>query len=148
MADVDRGVSTVLGYTLNIVVATLLVTGLLVAAGSLVDSQRQQATRSELTVVGERLVANLETTDRLSRAAGDGHVSVHATLPDQVAGANYEITISDAGGQTTAVLTTTDPSVRVSLPIRNETAVATGTTAGGSVDIVWSSGNPIEVRHG
>ena len=73
MADVDRGVSTILGYSLNLVVATLVVKGVLIAAGSLVESQRDQAARAELNVVGERLVADLETADRLAQI-GRAHV--------------------------------------------------------------------------
>jgi len=153
MADVrarldDRGVSTVLGYTLNVVVATLVVTGLLVAAGSLVDSQRQQAVRSELSVVGQRLAANMEVADRLSQAAGDGTVRVHVKLPERVSGSPYHVAIQVRNGNATAVLTADDPAVRVEVPIDNQTAVARTTAPGGSVDVTWSAGGSLEVHRG
>ena len=40
MAGVDRGVSTVVGYVLNLGIATILITGLLISGASLVDQQR------------------------------------------------------------------------------------------------------------
>ncbi|MFB6070810.1 MAG: hypothetical protein ABEJ76_07280 [Halanaeroarchaeum sp.] len=147
MADVDRGVSTVLGYTINVAVATLLITGLLLAAGSLVESQRQQAVRSELTVIGERLASNVEATDRLVRAADDGRVRVETTLPRRVAGTGYEIRIAIDGSNVTAVLSTDSPAVRVEVPIDNETAIEPTRLTGGSVVVRWTDGAPMEVAH-
>lgn len=142
----ERGVSTVLGYTLNVLVATLLVTGLLFAAGSLVHSQRDQAVRSELSVVGQRFAANIEVADRLSLAAGDGDVGVNARLPDRVAGAPYRIQLVVDGSNVTAVLTTDSPTVRVTVPIDNHTAVAPADLRGGPLEVTWTGAGPLEVH--
>ena len=146
MADVNRGVSTVLGYSLNLMVATLLVTGLLIAAGSLVDSQRDQASRAELQVVGERLVANLETADRLARTASDGHGSVDTTLPSHVAGSSYRVTIVTSNGSAQAVLTADAPQNRIVIPINNETPIAPSNHTGGTLHVTWNGSEPLEVH--
>ncbi|UWG47716.1 Pilin/Flagellin, FlaG/FlaF family [Halanaeroarchaeum sp. HSR-CO] len=145
MADVDRGVSTVLGYSLNLVVATLLVTGVLVAAGSLVDSQRDQAARAELNVVGERLVANLETADRLARSTDDGHVAVDASLPTRIAGSAYEVVIVTDGDAAEAVVILDNPDQRVVVPIHNGTPIEESRHPGGPLTIHATDSGPLEV---
>ncbi|MGM0398187.1 MAG: DUF7266 family protein [Halobacteriota archaeon] len=145
MADVDRGLSTVLGYSLNLVVATLLVTGVLVAAGSLVDSQRDQAARAEANVVGERLVANLETADRLTRATEDGQIAVDTTLPTRIAGSTYEVAIVTDGDEAEAVVTLDDTDERITVPIKNETAIVESRHPGGPVTINATDTGPLEV---
>lgn len=148
MADVNRGVSTVLGYSLNLMVATLLVTGLLIAAGSLVESQRDQASRAELQVVGERLVANLETADRLARTANDGQGRVDATLPSHVAGSSYRVAIVTGDGEAQAILTTDTPQNRVVVPINNETPLLPSNHTGGALHVSWNESAPLEVNDG
>ena len=148
MADVDRGVSTILGYSLNLVVATLVVTGVLIAAGSLVESQRDQAARAELNVVGERLVADLETADRLARSADDGHVTVDTRLPTRIAGSPYDVAIVTESGEARAVLSIESTASDVVVPINNETAIRASTHRGGDLTITWSEGDPLEVHDG
>ncbi|MFB6081646.1 MAG: hypothetical protein ABEJ67_02375 [Halanaeroarchaeum sp.] len=148
MADVSRGVSTVLGYTINLTVATLLISGLLFATGNLVEDQRRQAVRAEMTVVAERTVANLEAADRLSRAANNGHIRVHTALPRRLAGVGYRITIAVDGSNATAILATDDPSVRVTVPINNETAIQPTTVNGGSFIVTWNATEPLVVHDG
>ncbi|MFW5905222.1 MAG: DUF7266 family protein [archaeon] len=146
MANVARGVSTVLGYSLNLLVATLLVTGLLIAAGALVDSQRDQMSRAELQVVGERLVANLETADRLARTGNDGHVTVESTLPSRVAGSSYRVAIVADGNDSRVVLRSESPENRVVVPINNETPINPSNHSGGSLSVTWNESEPLEVR--
>lgn len=148
MADVDRGVSTVFGYTINVAIATILVTGLLFTAGSVVDDQRQQAVRSELTVVGQRFTANLETADRLSRSGQNATVRLDTHLPRTVAGVGYRIDVVTNGGSATAVVQTEHPAVRVTVPIANETPIQATTVTGGPVTVVGNATGPLEVRHG
>ncbi|MFB6132411.1 MAG: hypothetical protein ABEJ44_03270 [Halanaeroarchaeum sp.] len=135
MADVARGVSTVLGYSLNLVVATLVVTGVLVAAGSLVDSQREQAMRAEMTVIGERITANLETADRLARRTETGTVVVESDLPRRIAGSTYSIRIRTEAGNASTVVTLDSSSIKVTIPINNESVVVESRHTGGTLSI-------------
>ncbi|MFB6094458.1 MAG: hypothetical protein ABEJ77_05920 [Halanaeroarchaeum sp.] len=143
----ERAVSTVLGYALNLVVATLLVTGLLVAAGSLVADQRERTVRAELEVVGARLAADVETADRLARAADDGHVVVRSDLPRQVSGVQYRLRVVEAPSPA-VIATTTDPAVRVRVPIHNVTPIAAATLRGGPVRVTWNESGPVVVHRG
>lgn len=140
----DRGVSTAVSYVLNLAVAVILFSSLLVGAGGLVEDQREQVVRGELRVVGQRLASDLLAADRLAQTA-DGGVRVRSELPRGVAGLDYRIQVTASGGSVTLVLTTSDPRVRVSVRVANETAVETGTVGGGPLVVETESGT-LEVR--
>ena len=146
MAGVDRGVSTVVGYVLNIGIATILITGLLISGASLVSDQRERTVRTELDVLGNRLAADLETADRLHRI-GDGEVTVRTALPEQVAGKAYRIDVLTSDGTVELRLETRDSSVTRTVPVRNTSGVKSGTVDGGDLVIDGSAGW-LEVSNG
>lgn len=131
MADVDRGVSTILGYTLNLGVATLLVTGLLVSAGGYVENQQERAIRSELDVIGARTAGEIGAVDRLARSGPEAEISVTVSVPRRATGATYTIGVNESGNDR-VVLETTNPDVSVSVPFRSELPVEAGSVNGGS----------------
>lgn len=141
----DRGVSTTVGLTLNLAVATLLVTGLLIGAGDLVDDRQDAATREELRVVGQRIAANIEEADRMA-GAGGSEVRVATSLPDRAAGTAYVITVDGTVGARRVVLTSESTGVTVSVPFRSSTPVETVTVSGGPVEVVLTAGGSLEVR--
>ncbi|MFC7028484.1 hypothetical protein ACFQH8_15745 [Halomicroarcula sp. GCM10025710] len=61
----DRAVSTALGYVLTLSIASLLVTGLIIAGSGFVEDRREQVVREELTVIGQQIGADLARADRL-----------------------------------------------------------------------------------
>lgn len=146
----DRGVSTTVGYVLTLAVTTVLVSGLLLAGGGLVEDQRERSARTELEVVGQRLAQGLETADRLNRTTGaNGNVYVEVPLPERVAGSAYTISVSRMGS-TAYDIECTVPDVGVSVVVRvtSRTPVATSTTAGGSTAIAWNgSARSLEVAN-
>ncbi|MFB6109411.1 MAG: hypothetical protein ABEJ60_00855 [Halodesulfurarchaeum sp.] len=144
MAGVDRGVSTVVGYVLNIGIATILIAGLLIAGTGLVADQRERIARTELEVLGNRIAANLETADRLP---DDGTVTVRMTLPKTVLGSSYRVHIHTADGAVTIRLTMTDPAVVETVPVANESRVKEATVPGGPILIHGNNGTLV-VRDG
>jgi len=138
VADVSRGVSTALGYVLNLGVATLLVTILLLSAGTLVEDQRDRATETELNVVGERVVADLAAADRLARTNDPSAVRVEADVPVRVAGSYYTVRVNESGE---VVLDADRSSVEVVVPFETVTAVESSTVDGGDLAVVYDPGN-------
>jgi hypothetical protein len=136
----DRAVSTALGYVLSLGIASLLISGLMIAAGGFVETEREQVVRSELEVVGQTLVADLEGADRLASTI-DGTVSVRSSLPRRVGSATYSITLTDEGGGVTTV-TLAAPTVDVSVDIRlvTNTPVVEATLEGGELVVVYGAG--------
>lgn len=144
----DRGVSVSVNYALNLVVATLLVSGLLVTTGNVVEDRRESAAESELEVVGNRLAANLEAADRLASVGGsDTDVRVEADLPASVAGATYSVEVN-GGSDPHLLLETGTPDVTVRVPIRTSASVESAELGGGDLAIVLADDGDLEVERG
>ena len=140
MADVSRGVSTALGYVLNLGVATLLVTALLLSAGTLVEDQRDRAASTELDVVGERLVADLAAADRLARTNDPSTVRVEADVPVRVAGSYYTVRVNESNNDT-IVLDADQSDVQVVVPFETTTEVLPSTVDGGDLAVRYDPNN-------
>lgn len=145
MRDDDRGVSVTVGYVLNFAVAALLISGLLIAAGGLIDSQTDQVTRDELSVIGHQLADDLSSADRLARAGNTSEFSLRSDLPRRTAAGGYTVEIdpepnSDRG---TIELRTSSPEVIVRVPFRVNTTIAGGSVTGAPVRIEY---DPTEDR--
>jgi hypothetical protein len=147
LRDDERGVSTALGYVLSLAIASLLISGLMIAAGGYVQSEREQVVRSELNVIGQTLIADLEGADRLASSI-DGEVTVRSTLPRRVGSSAYTIEIRDdgydglIGNPREMVLSaaSVDVSVRFRV-VTNTTLDANGATVdGGELVIEYDSG--------
>lgn len=139
----DRSVSTALGYVLTLGITTILISGLLIAAGGAVEDRREATTRTSLEVAGERLASALMSADRLAGTSGSRTVSVAADLPERIAGTGYEVSVTP--GSSTLVLAADGPEVTVRVRYTATTPVDAVTVRGGDVRIVQSGGS-LEVR--
>ena len=141
----DRGVSTALGYVLGLAIITVMISGLFVATGEIVTDEREEAARSELRVLGNRLAADVTTVDRLALSAGDAQASLTRDLPETVAGSSYRIALEhDGGGPAAIELTTDDPEVSVTVSVMNGTPIVNSTANGGEL-VVGYDGSDIEI---
>lgn len=139
-ADLDRGVSTTLGYVLALAIAALLITGLLVAGGDFVEENRRLVINQELRVVGQQLGASVEMADRLVQAGGTGTtVRINKSVPAQVTGSEYRIEIVEESDPYLR-LNSTDPAVSVDIEIENATALGASSANGGTVTITRDGG--------
>lgn len=140
--DDDRGVSVTVGYVLTLAIASLLLSGLFIAGGSFVETERERAVQGELTVVGERVAADLMTVDRLAGTAAspaDLTVERSAKLPDRVSGTGYRIAVTTTGTEGTVTVQSdrTDTTVEVPFRARSDTEIRNATLSGGDLRIWW-----------
>lgn len=142
----DRAVSVTVNYVMTITIATLLVSGLAVSAGGLIESQSERAIESELEVLGQQLAADVESADRLATVAegNDAEVRIESGLPTRVAGTGYDITVAESE----LVLRSTDPMVSVTVPVTVTNDLSEERTIrGGNVVVRWSAGTErLEVK--
>lgn len=134
----DRAVSSTLSYTLTLAIASLLVTGLLVAGSDFVEDRREQVIREELRVIGEQVAADIARVDRLARAGDDiDELAINRSYPDQVAGSEYDITLSTSPTEVT--LSSVDPGVSVTVAVEVQEGIASPpqTVDGGDVEISY-----------
>lgn len=132
-----RGVSVTVGYVAALGIASILVTGLLIAGVGFVDQTRDQVVRQELEVVGQHVASNVEAADRLV-VAGNGTetVTVNETFPGDATGTTYRVSlVTDGGGQ--LHVNATNPDVSVAIDLENETALADSSANGGDIAVVY-----------
>ncbi|WP_255150302.1 DUF7266 family protein [Halorarius halobius] len=143
----DRGVSTVVGYVVTLGVTSLLVTGLLIAAGGYVQDQREATVREELKVIGQRLSGDVSAADRIGHVGAPSDVRVRRTLPTETAGTTYSIRLTDSGGAARLVLSADSPSVEVTVPVAlsEDTVVADSGAGAGDIVVSFDPGSPNEV---
>ena len=105
MIDDERAASITLNYVLAIAISAVLVTGLLIAGGNFVEGEQESVVRNELSVVGQRLAADVERVDRMV-AAGDGITTarLNRSLPTAAVGERYDVEL-DASTEPELVLT-------------------------------------------
>ncbi len=133
--DDERGVSTTLSYALTLAVTAILITGLLIAGGTMVEDQRERIADEELSVAAEQLASGLTEADRLGDTVTDGTVRVRVWLPDQIAGSAYNIELENeptpdaqpAKATITTISQVVDAeaelSLRTGIPIANRTII-------------------------
>lgn len=131
----QRSTSTTLGYVLTLSIATLLVTGLLVAGGNFVGDNQSRVIRQELQVIGQHVAGSIEMADRLV-VAGDDVRTVHLnqSFPQQVAGASYRIDIV-AQPDPYVRLNSTQPDVSVEVDIDNTTSLGASSASTGRITV-------------
>ena len=134
--------SVTVGYVLTLAISTLLLSGLFIAGGSFVDTERERAAQGELSVVGERLAADLMTVDRLAGTAENRTeltVERPVRLPDRVSGAGYRISVTTTGTTGTVTLESdrADATVEVPFRARSDTEIRNATLSGGDLRIRW-----------
>lgn len=111
----DRAVSVSVDYSMTLIIATLIIGGLLMAAGGLMESQAQLAKQDELEVIGQHVADDLMGADKLVTVAeADGgpiEVAVTSRSPARAGGSSYLVAVD--GTNETITLWTVDEDVEV-----------------------------------
>ena len=68
----ERAVTVAITHVLTVGIATVLITGLLFGAGTMLDTQREASTEASLEVIGERLAGDVASVDRMAEEDGGG----------------------------------------------------------------------------
>ncbi|RQH03187.1 DUF7266 family protein [Natrarchaeobius oligotrophus] len=138
----DKAVSTALNYVLLLGITVLLMGGLSVAAGDLLETQHEGAVNAELDVIGERIVADLQTADRLTRADGTAEtVLVRSSPPETISGGHYSVRIVHVGGETRLILESASADVTTETTVPTTTPVAETGLIGGPLEIRYDDEN-------
>jgi len=146
MYNDERGVSIAVGYVLNLAIATILFSALLIGGSGLIESQTRIVTQDELSVTGQQLASELSSADRLVRAevgveGGPEELRLRTELPERTAAGSYTIDITHGGTEGTIELRSTNPEVVVEVDFRSETGVQEARVNGGSVVIEYENGS-------
>lgn len=135
-----RGISTTVAFTLATGITVVLVAGLLVSMGAMMEGQERRAVDSELGTIAEGLAVDIEDVARMSDdLQGDESLAMRIEAPTDVAGEPYTITIRTPAGEDPSLRIETGDRVRtVALP--DGAGLEAGSISGGTVWIVADAG--------
>lgn len=143
----DRGVSITVTHVLTVGITTILISGLLIGAGSMLEGERQQSAEASLETIGERLANEVSNVDRLANESET--MTVETSHQREVSGSTYTVELrANCSAQpliddsSCLVLESTGEDVEVAVPIDvDEDDIADGSSSsGGSIVIVWDGG--------
>lgn len=147
-----RGTSTALGYVLSLGISAVLITGLIVAGGGVMQDQREQSARTELAVVGQTIADDLASAARLADC-DSCELSLRIDVPARVAGESYLVEVVEVDEADPQYLYRLDlrtgrSDVQESVRVRTRLPVAETSVAGGSLLVEYDSGAGVmEVRN-
>jgi hypothetical protein len=144
-----RATSTALGYVLTLGIASLLISGLLIAGGGLMESQREQTARIELEVIGQTVADDLSSAARLADC-DSCELRLRIDVPSRVAGEAYLIEIVEVSPPDTyrLALSTSQSNVAVNVTARTARPVAETTVTGGTMIVEYDpASGQLEVRN-
>ncbi len=145
----DRGVSIAVSYVLAVGITTLLLSGLLLGVGGMLDQQQRIATEGELRSVGDRISTDMSAIAQRG-ARSDGEITVRPRY-DQPVGDSYRISLAHMAPGESCVGQTgydgclqiesdrTHRTVEVPVTVTDGVEVEDGLAFSGSVQIEYSS---------
>lgn len=91
----DRGVSIAVTHVLTIGITTILIGGLIIGAGSLLDGEQERAADRELRAVGEGLANEMVTVAVTAEERELDETTVTTNHPMTVTGQSYTVLLTD-----------------------------------------------------
>lgn len=140
-----RGVSTTLSYVLTLAITALLISGLLIGVGALVEDRQESIARDELQIIGQHASSRMMAADRLA-ATGPTELTVEGEFPDQVAGSAYTISVNETGSRSELRLSATGVDVSVTVPFVTRRSVVETAVTGGDLRIRLTDAGELEVQ--
>jgi hypothetical protein len=148
--DDRRGVSVAVTHILAIGITTILLAGLLISAGSVLDRERENAARDELHTIGDRIGGEMSSVDRAGTPDADERIELETNHPSRVSGSTYTVRLRDGTvcdvnyvdhHDGCLVLSTSELNDDVVVPLEfdDETNVVEGAANGGDVFIVYEN---------
>ena len=144
-----RATSTALGYVLSLGIAAILVSGLIIAGGGLMEGQRDQSARIELQVIGQTVADDLASASRLADCESC-RVRLRIDVPSRVAGEAYRIRVVEVDSPHIhrLALTTGRTNAAANVTVRTTLPVAETTVAGGALVVEYDpAAGVLEVRN-
>lgn len=141
----DRAVSVAVTHVLTIGITTVLISGLLLGAGNLLDQQSDRAGERELRAIGDRIATELVTASEQGKRA-NATVAIRTTHPSRVVGDDYVVELDDSsdcfasnGYDGCLTLSSSGSDLTVEVPVSTPAGVAVdpATVSGDSIVVVY-----------
>jgi len=95
--DDSRAVSIAITHALTIAITTVLISGLLISSGELLESQQQRVGEEQFDDIGADMISLINSLDRLNATGENVTASVTPSYPERVAGHSWKVELSGGG---------------------------------------------------
>lgn len=138
LRDNNRAVSVAVTHALTVAISTVLVSGLIIGAGTLLESQEQSVSEDQLEEIGSDAASYLTTFDRMNATGDTVTMAAAPDYPDRVVGSyRYELVLSERSGPSDIEIIVRvdelDRSATIPVELQN-TEIETGSSDSISVD--------------
>lgn len=94
MREDTRAVSIAITHGLTIAITAVLISGLLIGAGNLLQDQEERVAEEQFDEIGSDMIGQIQTLDTLNETGEDVTVRVQPRYPERVAGYTWNIEIA------------------------------------------------------
>lgn len=131
--DDRRAVSVAITHALTIAITTVLVSGLLIASGGLLDSQEQRVGEDQLEEIAGDVTSHIHAFDRMSQHGNDVTASVEPNYPAQIVGSYaYRIELYEDDGSGIVEVRSSRLGQSVTVEIDTDVAILDSSETGSS----------------
>lgn len=140
----ERAVSVAVTHALTIAITTVLVSGLLIASGGLLDTQKQHIGQDQLEEIGSDATSHIDSFDRMNQKAADVETAVEPEYPHRVVESyRYEFHLHDNGDYGTLEISSDQLGVSAEFDIETATELRESSVSGNDVEISLCEGEEI-----
>ncbi|RQG92507.1 DUF7266 family protein [Natrarchaeobius chitinivorans] len=151
LAHDSRALSSAITHVLTMAMTTILIAGLFLSSGAMLETQTEMSADGSLETIGERLAGEITRADRLG--SGGDTVTITTNHPRTVAGSSYSVELREDcdgplldGGTNCLYLATSVGGTEVFVPISDDVDIEAGSSAtSGTIEIVHD-GDSVGVR--
>jgi len=153
----DRAVSITVTHVMTIGITTILIAGLLLGAGNMLEDQRQSTGNRELQSIGDRHATEIVTATT-NGIESNANVTIHSRQPGSSVGGSYQVQLTNSSacfersgydGCLSLEAAGKDIGVEVPLDVPSGVTVENGSAQGGRVVIqYWHANQSVSIRGG
>lgn len=141
-----RGAASQVVQVLTAGITALLISGLVLGAGTYLEGQQERATQEELNVVGERMATELSRVATLGEKLGTDRVSLVVNHVQDIAGEQYLVELTTDSSVCSQQPGTTPPScLQLRVPSNDVQVVVGLNVPAGDIDEETIVGGPVRI---
>lgn len=135
----SRGVSPAVTQALTIGISTILVTGILLGGGQLIENQKESIAREGLVDIGSGIAADLVRLDQFNTSSLDSNIAFTSRYPDRIADEQYRIKLVPTSSRTNIYVNLTSSDYSTVVRFQNQSNVCPSTADGGRLTVRYDT---------
>lgn len=127
-----RGSAYNVGYTITVGITAILIIGLVIGVGAVLDNQQDRAVTHQVDVIGDQVASGVMATDRLGGTGEATNATVTRNLPDEVVGTPYNVLLVERPDGDFLVVEALNRGYETQIPVDVDATVEDSIVQGGA----------------